>query len=64
LHIEHSSTKVEVSQRNHIHLIVCDFIKLEKLRLNYKMNHFAIKEKIYIEALQSAYQKVQELQVA
>jgi hypothetical protein len=26
------------------------------------MNHFAIKEKIYIEALKSAYQKVQELQ--
>jgi len=26
------------------------------------MNHFAIKEKIYIEALKSAYQKVEELQ--
>jgi len=64
LKIEHSPTKVETSQRNHIHLAVCGFIKLEKLRLNYKMNHFAIKEKIYIEALRSAYQKVQELQVA
>jgi len=64
LHIEHSPTKVELSQRNHIQLSVCGFIKLEKLRLNYKMNHFAIKEKIYIEALKSAYQKVQELQVA
>jgi len=64
LHIEHSPTKVEVSQRNHIHLAVCGFIKLEKLRLHYKMNHFAIKEKIYIEALKSAYQKVRELQVA
>jgi hypothetical protein len=64
LHIEHSPTKVETSQRNHIYLAVCGFIKLEKLRLNYKMNHFAIKEKIYIEALRSAYQKVQELQVA
>jgi transposase len=51
LKIEHSPTKVETSQRNHIHLAVCGFIKLEKLRLNYKMNHFAIKEKIYIEAL-------------
>ena len=64
LHIEHSPTKVETSQRNHIHLAVCGFIKLEKLRLNYKMNHFAIKEKIYIEALKVAYQKVEELQVA
>ena len=62
LQIEHSPTKVEISQRNHIHLAVCGFIKLEKLHLNYKMNHFAIKEKIYIEALKSAYQKVRELQ--
>ena len=64
LHIEHSPTKVETSQGNHIYLAVLGFIKLEKLRLNYKMNHFAIKEKIYIEALKSAYQKVGELQVA
>ena len=64
LHIEHSPTKVEISQRNHIHLTVCGFIKLEKLRLNYKMNHFAIKEKIYIEALKVAYEKVEELMVA
>ncbi len=63
LKIEHSPTKVETSQRNHIHLSVRGFIKLEKLRLNYKMNHFAIKEKIYIEALKVAYQKVEELQV-
>ena len=64
LHIEHSPTKVELSQRNHIHLIVCAFIKLEKIHLNYKMNHFAIKEKIYIEALKVAYSKVEELMIA
>jgi len=64
LKIEHSPTKVEISQRNHINLAVLGFIKLEKLRLNYKMNHFAIKEKIYIEALKVAYQKVGELMVA
>ena len=64
LKIEHSPTKVELSQRNHINLTVLAFIKLEKLRLNYKMNHFAIKEKIYIEALKVAYQKVTELQCA
>jgi hypothetical protein len=29
---------------------------------DYKMNHFAIKEKIYIEALKVAYQKVGELE--
>ena len=64
LHIEHSPTKIELSQRNHINLVVYGFIKLEKLRLNYKMNHFAIKEKIYIEALKIAYEKVKKLMVA
>jgi transposase len=64
LKIEHSPTKVELSQRNHINLTVYAFIKLEKLRLNYKMNHFAIKEKIYIEALRVAYEKVTQLQCA
>ena len=64
LKIEHSPTKVETSQRSHIFLIVCSFIKLEKLRLHHKMNHFALKEKIYIEALKVAYKKVEELQAA
>ena len=64
LKIEHSPTKVELSQRNHINLSICAFIKLEKLRLNYKINHFAIKEKIYIEALKVAYEKVRKLMVA
>jgi hypothetical protein len=64
LKIEHSPTKVMTSQLNHIFLSVCGFIKLERLRLNYKMNHFAIKEKIYIEALKTAYQKVEELECA
>jgi hypothetical protein len=64
LKIEHSPTKVETSQRNHIHLCVCAFIKLEKLRLNYNLNHFALKEKIYIEALKVAYEKVEKLEVA
>ena len=64
LKIEHSPTKVMTSQLNHIFLSVCGFIKLERLRLNYKMNHFAIKEKIYIEALRVAYQKVGDLKCA
>ncbi len=64
LKIEHSPTKVETSQLNHLFLSVCGFIKLEKLRLNYNLNHFALKEKIYIEALKTAYQKVRKLNSA
>jgi len=57
LKIEHSPTKVETSQQNHIFLSVLGFIKLEKMKVNYKLNHFAIKEKIYIEALKEAYKQ-------
>jgi hypothetical protein len=63
LKIEHSPTKVETSQHNHIFLSVLGFIKLEKIKVNYKMNHFAIKEKIYIEALKEAYKKTLEFAV-
>jgi len=61
LRIEHSPTKVETSQLNHIFLCACGFIRLEQLRLNYNMNHFAIKEKIYIQALSTAYKEVDKL---
>jgi hypothetical protein len=64
LKIEHSPTRVEASMRSHIHLAVTGFIKLEKLRLQHKMNHFALKEKIYIEALKSAFEKIQDLETA
>jgi len=64
LKIEHSPTKVENSQRSHILFSVCGFIKLEKIRINYKLNHFAIKDKIYIEATRIAYQKIEELTAA
>lgn len=64
LKIEHSPTKVETSQLNHVFLCTCGFIRLEQLRLNYNMNHFSIKEKIYIQALNTAYQEVDKLKYA
>jgi len=38
-------------------------IKSERLCLDYQMNHFAIKGKIYIETLEVAYKKVEELMI-
>ncbi len=64
LKIEHSPTKVKSSQKVHIFLSVCGFIELEKLRLNYNMNQFAIKQKVYIEALKASFKKVNELMIA
>ena len=64
LKIELSPTKVETSQLNHIFLCTCGFIKLEYLRLSEGLNHFAIKEKIYIQALNTAYNEVDKLKSA
>ncbi len=62
-YIKNSGETVQERHRAHA-LLLLNKGKLEKLRLNYKIKHFAIKEKIYIEALKVAYQKVEELQVA
>lgn len=64
LKIEKSPTKSIVSQNNHILLSVCGFVKLEKLKQNHNMNHFALKEKIYIKALNIAFKELERLKVA
>jgi len=64
LKIEKSPTTSIVSQNNHILLSVCGFVKLEKLKQNYKMNHFALKEKIYIKALNIAFKEIERLKIA
>ena len=64
LKIEHSPTKVETSQLNHVYLCVCGFIRLEQMRLYEGLNHFAIKERIYLQALNTAYQEVEKLKCA
>jgi hypothetical protein len=56
-----SPTRTETTQRNHFFAAVCAFVKLETLRLKTKLNHFALKSKLYVSALQSAYGELQKL---
>ena len=56
-----SPTRTTTTQRNHFFAAVCAFVKLETLRLKTKLNHFALKSKLYISALQSAYGELQKL---
>ncbi|MGA9995912.1 MAG: transposase [Pyrinomonadaceae bacterium] len=56
-----SPTRTETTQRNHFFAAVCAFVKLETLRLKTKLNHFALKSKLYVSALQSAYEELREL---
>ena len=40
---------------NHFFAALWGYVKLEVLKLNSKLNHFALKSKLYIKALQQSY---------
>jgi hypothetical protein len=54
-----SPTKTIRTQSNHFFACLWAYVKLERLRLQTKMNHFAMKAKIYQKALASAFQQLQ-----
>lgn len=56
-----SPTKYEVTQSNHIFCSVIAYVKLELLKIKHCTNHFAIKGKLYLKAIQAAYKELQNL---
>ena len=50
-----SPTRTIDSQANHFFASLWGYVKLEVLKLNSKLNHFALKSKLYIRALQQSY---------
>ncbi len=58
---EKSPTRTETSQRNHLFASLCAYIKLEKLKIKTKLNHFALKSKLYLSAVKSAYAELVKL---
>jgi hypothetical protein len=59
-----SPTKRVMTQSNHFFASICAYVKLAILSSTHKMNHFAVKAKLYQSALASAYQQLQELTAA
>jgi hypothetical protein len=57
-----SPTKTVTTQSNHFFASLCAYIKLEMLKVSTKINHFALKAKLYINALRSAFQTLDTLQ--
>lgn len=60
--LEKSPTQTVVSQTNHFFAALCAYIKLESLKSSTKLNHFAIKAKLYLTAIKTAYQALAALQ--
>jgi hypothetical protein len=59
--LEKSPTRTETTQRNHFYASLCAYVKLEGLKISTGVNHFALKSKIYMSALKSAYAELVKL---
>ena len=59
-----SPTKTIRTQQNHFFASIYAYYKLELLKLKTKLNHFAIKSKLYFHALQASMQQLEKLQLA
>jgi len=56
-----SPTRTVTTQTAHLFASLLAYVKLERLRLVHKMNHFALKAKIYLNALTMAWKQLNEL---
>jgi hypothetical protein len=59
--LEKSPTQTVVTQTNHFFAALCGYIKLELLKGDTKLNHFALKSKLYLHAIQSAFATLRQL---
>lgn len=64
LSLSKSPTKTIITQSNHFFMSIYSYFKLEMLKTKLKLNHFAIKTKIYLEALKEAMGQLQKLKLA
>ncbi|HLO13200.1 MAG TPA: transposase [Anaerolineales bacterium] len=62
--LEKSPTQTVTTQTNHFFAALCGYIKLELLKGETKLNHFALKSKLYLHAIHAAYAKLRELNPA
>lgn len=59
--LEKSPTKNEVTQANHVFACMIAWVKLEMLSIREQSNHFALKARLYVKALQAAYEELRLL---
>ncbi len=59
--LEQSPTRTVTTQRNHLFASLCAYLKLERLKLKTKMNHFALKTKLYQAATRAAFDELVNL---
>lgn len=60
--LEKSPTQTVRTQTNHFVAALCGYIKLELLKGATKLNHFALKSKLYVRALHTAFAALRDMQ--
>jgi hypothetical protein len=50
-----SPTHTVTTQTNHFVAALCGFVKLARVKMKTKLTHFALKSKLYLNALRSAF---------
>jgi DDE superfamily endonuclease len=58
-----SPTKTIRTQSNHVFASIYAFVKLERMKLATKMNHFALRSRMYLKAVQAAFKELQSLRL-
>lgn len=56
--LEKSPTRTHRTQANHLFASICAYVKLERLRLATHTNHFALKGRLYLKAMQAAFEEL------
>ncbi|MDQ3522451.1 MAG: transposase [Gemmatimonadota bacterium] len=54
-------TKTKRTQLNHVFASIYAFVKLEVMRVEVKLNHFALRSKLYFKALQASFDELKRL---
>lgn len=59
-----SPTKTIRTQQNHFFASIYAYFKLEMLKVKHKLNHFALKTKLYVQALRTSMTTLQQLKLS
>jgi hypothetical protein len=59
-----SPTKMERTQCNHIFATMLAFVKLERLKIKERLNHFALKAKLHLRMAKAAFEELRSWQAA
>lgn len=59
-----SPARTPTTQANHLFSSIIAVFKMEKLKISKKLNHFALKARLYASAIQSAFSELQRIKAA